>query len=410
MDVFFDMLNAMSPYLLLGFFIAGILYAWVPSQVYSRYLSGTGPRSVLTAAAFGIPLPLCSCGVLPTAVALRRSGASRAATTSFLIATPQTGVDSIAATYSMLGLPFAITRPVAALVTAVAGGIAVGRWEKRHKQNDEQSCSTGTCGDTMPQHASFASRCIATLRYAFFEMIQNIGKWLIIGLIIATLITVFVPDDFFTLYATIPVVNMIAILIVAVPMYICATGSIPIAAALMLKGLSPGCALVMLMAGPAVNVASTLVISQNMGKRTMWLYLASIVTGAMAFGLMIDYIPAVNDLFTSTMPMGMAHDMSAGWFSTACSIALIAMIVIAFTAKYWKSYSITKNKTLTMTELKIKGMSCNHCKASVEKCLAQIPGVKTATVDLAHGTAMVDGDFDIQLAKKRINELGFQCE
>ena len=126
-NAFVSMLNGMSPYLLLGFFIAGVLHAFVPSAIYSRYLAGTGLRSVTTAAAFGIPLPLCSCGVLPTAVALRRSGASRAASTSFLIATPQTGVDSIAATYSMMGLPFAILRPVAALVTSLLGGLAVGQ-------------------------------------------------------------------------------------------------------------------------------------------------------------------------------------------------------------------------------------------------------------------------------------------
>ena len=121
-NAFLMMLHEMSPYLLLGFLIAGVLHAFVPTSVYARYLSGTGWRSVVAAALFGIPLPLCSCGVLPTAVSLRRSGASRAASTSFLIATPQTGVDSIAATYSMMGLPFAILRPVAALVTAMLGG------------------------------------------------------------------------------------------------------------------------------------------------------------------------------------------------------------------------------------------------------------------------------------------------
>ena len=135
-NAFVSMLGGMSPYLLLGFLIAGLLHAFVPSSIYSRYLAGTGFRSVVTAALFGIPLPLCSCGVLPTAVALRRSGASRAASTSFLIATPQTGVDSIAATYSMMGLPFAILRPVAALVTALMGGLAVGHWERKGSLDD----------------------------------------------------------------------------------------------------------------------------------------------------------------------------------------------------------------------------------------------------------------------------------
>ena len=135
-NAFVSMLNGMSPYLLLGFLIAGLLHAFVPSSIYSRYLAGTGLRPVVTAALFGVPLPLCSCGVLPTAVALRRSGASRAASTSFLIATPQTGVDSIAATWSMMGLPFAVLRPVAALVTALFGGLAVGYWERKGALGD----------------------------------------------------------------------------------------------------------------------------------------------------------------------------------------------------------------------------------------------------------------------------------
>ncbi|MBR5101630.1 MAG: SO_0444 family Cu/Zn efflux transporter [Muribaculaceae bacterium] len=416
MEVFIEMLNAMSPYLLLGFLVAGILYVWVPSQIYSRYLSGTGPRSVLTAAAFGIPLPLCSCGVLPTAVALRRSGASRAATTSFLIATPQTGVDSIAATYSMMGLPFAIVRPVAALFTALAGGLAVGRWEKRQNHNDApcadndgDPCECDSCNKPKSHHDSFAARCLETLRYAFFEMIQNIGGWLVVGLVIATLITVLVPDDFFTTYATIPVVNMIVILLVAVPMYICATGSIPIAAALILKGLSPGCALVMLMAGPAVNVASALVVSKEFGKKPMLIYLASIIIGAVTFGLLIDYLPGVRTLFNQAMPtLHTGHDMSADWFSTTCSVVLVAMLIVAFATKYVKSYQLHKNQHSAMKQFKIKGMSCNHCKSSVEKGIASLPGVTSVKVDLAKGIAYVEGDPDNQAVIDKINELGFE--
>ena len=252
-NAFVSMLNGMSPYLLLGFFIAGLLHAFVPSSIYSRYLAGTGLRSVATAAAFGIPLPLCSCGVLPTAVALRRSGASRAASTAFLIATPQTGVDSIAATYSMMGLPFAILRPVAALVTSLIGGLAVGHWERKGALGDVHEEANYEFSE-LPK--GLWNKTVETFKYGFFDMMQSIGRWLLIGLVVATLITVLLPDDFFSTYARWPLLNMFIIVLVAVPMYVCATGSIPIAAALMLKGMSPGCALVLLMAGPAHRLSA----------------------------------------------------------------------------------------------------------------------------------------------------------
>ena len=389
---FVAMLNAMSPYLMLGFFIAGVLHAFVPATIYSRYLAGNGFRPVALAALFGVPLPLCSCGVLPTAVALRRSGASRAASTSFLIAT----------------LPFAILRPVAALVTALAGGLAVGRLERKGGEAE---------ADAAPGNYEFsalkptlAGRMVEALRYGFFEMMQNIGRWFLLGLVVATLITVLVPDDFFSTYARYPLLNMVLILIVAVPMYICATGSIPIAAALMLKGLSPGCALVMLMAGPAANVASMLVIGKAFGRRTTIAYLASIVVGAMAFGLIVDYWPGMREAFTAAMPCHvMHHAMGTSWLNAVCSVLLMTMLLVAMVAKYRKSYQIKNNKTTEMKEFNVKGMMCNHCKATVENGLSAMPGVQKVTVDLATGKVFVEGDVTAEAVREKIEQLGYQC-
>jgi len=400
------MLNGMSPYLLLGFLIAGLLHAFVPSTIYSRYLAGTGLRSVLTAAAFGIPLPLCSCGVLPTAVALRRSGASRAASTAFLIATPQTGVDSIAATYSMMGLPFAILRPVAALVTSLLGGLAVGHWERKGSLDDVHDEASYEFNQ-LPH--GLWNKLLETFKYGFFDMMQSIGRWLIIGLVVATLITVLLPDDFFSTYARWPLLNMFIIVLVAVPMYVCATGSIPIAAALMLKGMSPGCALVLLMAGPAANLASMFVVNNAFGRKATIVYLLSIIGGAIGFGVLVDYWPGLRQLFISALPTHvMHHHMATSWFTTVCSIFLLAMIVIALGAKYWKSYQIKLNKTTAMKEFKVKGMMCAHCKANVEKGLAALPGVEKVTVDLANGTALVEGSVPDQLIIDCINDLGYQ--
>lgn len=406
-NAFVSMLNSMSPYLLLGFFIAGLLHAFVPSAIYSRYLAGTGLRSVVTAAAFGIPLPLCSCGVLPTAVALRRSGASRAASTSFLIATPQTGVDSIAATYSMMGLPFAILRPVAALVTSLIGGLAVGHWERKGALDDHVEEGNYEFSE-LPK--GFWNKVLETFKYGFFDMMQSIGRWLLIGLVVATLITVLLPDDFFSAYARWPLLNMFIIVAVAVPMYVCATGSIPIAAALMLKGMSPGCALVLLMAGPAANMASMFVVNNAFGRKATVVYLLSIIGGAIGFGVLVDYLPGMRDLFVNALPSHVMHHgmHGASWFNTVCSIFLLCMIVLALGAKYWKSYQINHHKTATMKEFKVKGMMCAHCKANVEKGLAALPGVEKVTVDLAKGTALVEGTVPDQLIIDCIEDLGYQ--
>jgi len=410
-EAFVSMLNEMSPYLLLGFLIAGMLHAFVPSSIYSRYLSGTGWRSVVTAALFGIPLPLCSCGVLPTAVALRRSGASRAASTSFLIATPQTGVDSIAATYSMMGLPFAVLRPVAALVTALCGGLAVGRLERRGALPDVTTADDDGSYEFSEVPHGLWNKVMEALRYGLWEMMQNIGKWLLLGLVVATLITVLLPDDFFTTWARWPLLNMVVIVAVAVPMYICATGSIPIAAALMLKGMSPGCALVLLMAGPAANVASMLVIGRAFGRKATAAYLASIVLGAIGFGVVVDYVPGLREVFVDAMPHHlMSHTMGVSWLNTVCSVLLVTLVVAAMCYKYWKSYQINQHKTNAMKEYKVKGMMCNHCKANVERGLAAVPGVDSVTVDLARGTALVEGQADEQAIIDKIGELGYEYE
>ena len=408
-NAFVSMLNDMSPYLLLGFLIAGVLHSFVPSSIYSRYLAGTGLRSVATAAAFGIPLPLCSCGVLPTAVALRRSGASRAASTSFLIATPQTGVDSIAATYSMMGLPFAILRPVAALVTSLMGGLAVGHWERKGSLDDIKEEGDYEFSQ-LPK--GLWNKIVETFKYGFFDMMQSIGRWLLLGLVIATLITVLLPDNFFSTYARWPLLNMFIIVLVAVPMYVCATGSIPIAAALMLKGMSPGCALVLLMAGPAANVASMFIVNKAFGRKATVVYLLSIIGGAIGFGLLVDYWPGLRETFIDALPHHMMHHgmHGASWLNTACSVTLLGMIIVALGAKYWKSYQIKRNKTTAMKEFKVKGMMCAHCKANVEKGLAALPGVEKVTVDLAKGTALVEGSIPDQLIIDCIEDLGYQYE
>lgn len=400
-----NMLAEMAPYLLLGFLIAGLLYAFVPSGFYRNHLSRPGAWSVIKAALIGVPLPLCSCGVLPTAVSLRRNGASRGASTSFLIATPQTGIDSIAATYSLLGLAFAIIRPVVALLTAFVGGMLVNREEKNCTIDPEMEVDTIDA----PASDSLTGKIRDALRYGYVEMIQNIGKWLIIGLVIAAAITVFIPDGFFTFFADYPFLSMIAVVIVAVPMYVCSTGSIPIALSLMLKGLSPGAAFVLLMAGPAANFASIIIVSKSLGKRTAAIYLGTIIIGAIAIGMCIDYLMP-RDWFVMPMMAGHTHcHLNVGWFTGICAVVLVLLLVNALIRRYStnkKSDKMEKGETTIV----VKGMTCGHCKAMVEKNLSKLEGVETVTVDLASGETKIQGKPDMAEVKEVIDDLGFTME
>ncbi|MCH5235566.1 MAG: SO_0444 family Cu/Zn efflux transporter [Muribaculaceae bacterium] len=401
---FLHILNEMSPYVLLGFLIAGLLHVFVNEDTLTRHLSGNGWKSVVKAAAIGIPLPLCSCGVLPTAVSLRRQGASKAATTSFLIATPQTGVDSIAATYSLLGLPFALIRPIAALTGAIFGGVAVGKLAPDKDGNKKPSASS----IEESKKESIFKKLKESIRYGFFDMIDSMGKWLVIGLVIATLITIFVPDSFFVGLRQYPLVAMIAVVLIAVPMYICATGSIPIAMSLMLKGLSPGVAFVMLMAGPAANFASILILDKTQGRKATAIYVCSVIITAIAFGLVIDFLlPSSWFTINAATDSHSAH-MHMGWFETVCSIVLGLLLLFSFVKKF---ISKLKFKNISQTDMtktyKIEGMNCSHCRASVEKAIASLQGVDSVEVDLSSGLATVSGEIEDHKITEAVRLAGF---
>lgn len=396
----------MSPYVLLGFLIAGILHVFVNEATLTRHLSGNGWKSVVKAAAIGVPLPLCSCGVLPTAVSLRRQGASKAATTSFLIATPQTGVDSIAATYSLLGLPFALIRPIAALTGAFFGGMAVGKFTPDKSLNNKKSNQHQSADDS--KKATVLRKMKESVRYGFIDMIDSMGKWLVVGLVVATLITIFVPDSFFVGLRQYPLIAMIAVVLVAVPMYICATGSIPIAMSLMMKGLSPGVAFVMLMAGPAANFASILILDKTQGRKATAIYVTSVVLTAIAFGLVIDFLLPASWFSISAVTDGHNAHMHMGWFETACSIALGLLLLFSFAKKFVSKLNFKNISQNDMTKTyKIEGMNCSHCKASVEKAIAGVEGIESVAVDLSSGLATVSGEIEDEKIAEAVRLAGF---
>lgn len=407
----FELINKMSPYLLLGFLFAGVMHAFVPSRLYRDYLSKNNFASVFRAALFGIPLPLCSCGVIPTAMSLRREGASKGATVSFLIATPQTGVDSILATYSLMGLPFAILRPIVSLLTALMGGSLVNAFGDKDVTTGVESPETS---EAKCVAMGFGARVKSALHYGFVELVQDIGKWLLVGLFIAGLITVFVPESFFSVFSDSPLLSYLLVLAFSVPMYLCATGSIPIAVALMLKGLSPGTALVLLMAGPASSMASIFVINKVLGRRTLLLYLAAIVCGAVSAALFVDYLLPREWFVLSLQSADVCCEPTFSYFGLMCTVVLVLLLVNAFIRRrlnggHGHSEDVVDAVEEHVARYAVEGMRCNHCRANVEKAVASLSGVVEVTVELEGGVAVVKGDVAAEEVVATIDSMGYKA-
>ena len=387
---FISLLNVvceMAPYLLLGFFIAGVLHVFVPQKFYANYLSRNNKFSVLWAALLGIPLPLCSCGVIPTAIGLRNEKASKG----------QTGIDSILATFSLMGLGFAIIRPTAALITGVCGGLLVNRLVHEDNIVDIDNCSC---------QVEKGNRIWRVLKYAYYDMLRDIGLRLLIGLIVAALIQVAVPDEFFLSFGSQPLLQMLVILVIAVPMYICSTGSIPVAAALMMKGLSPGAALVMLMAGPAVNLASILVVHKSMGRRFTSIYLMTIVGFAVLFGLLlnatgIDFSVAAQDaccMSTSALPSP---------FKIICATVLTLLIVFALMMKFFSKFIAQKSLDPDVTVFRVEDMHCSHCEAAVVRAVEKVPGVEKAKASASANTLTIKGSATEEAIRAAVEGIGY---
>ena len=281
-----------SPYVLFGLIAAGVLYTLFPQEKIHGFLGRKSFGSVLKAALVGIPLPLCSCGVIPAAMTLRRRGASRGATTAFLISTPETGVDSIALTYGLMGPFMTIVRPLAALITAVTAGILVNAVDRNapaapaSPPNTCPTCNSDTCTEDHP----YISRLRSSLRYVFVELLGDIGGWLILGFILSGLISAFVPDNFFDETIGSEWVTMLLMLVVGLPMYICASASTPVAAALMLKGVSPGAALILLMVGPATNVTTMVIVARELGRKIAVVYVGAIVVCSLLIAFIVNAV------------------------------------------------------------------------------------------------------------------------
>ncbi|MGV8828734.1 MAG: permease [Breznakibacter sp.] len=429
------LLQDMSPYLLLGFLFAGILKVIFPQQIINRYMGSHNKFSPVNAALIGVPLPLCSCGVIPTGISFYKNGAGKGSSVSFLISTPQTGIDSMLVTYSLLGLPFALIRVVVAFVTGIVGGYLTDLVNKNGQhESAHQSVQTQSLKLTLSQ------KIRTIFRYGFHEFLMDIAKWLIIGIAIAGLLAIVIPDDFFSAYIGNEWLSMLVILAASVPLYICATASVPIAAVLMLKGLSPGAALVFLMAGPATNAATIAVVRNVLGNKTFWTYLLSIIGGAFLFGTIINRLlpPEWFSLGEHTLHHAHEHHLLPMWFKSVSALTMIALIVYGFSRKTFfrrkvkpTTHNSNTTKSVLMNQpriaslafkpqftkativhtntLRVEGMTCSHCKASVESHVGKIKGVQMVEASPGDKSVRIEGiNYDIQQIKETITGLGYQ--
>lgn len=375
---FIDLSAEASPWLLLGLLIAGLMKAWVPSKILSKHL-GNGKSAIVKAALIGAPLPLCSCGVIPVATELRRSGASAPATAAFLVATPETGIDSVSVSYALLGPIFAVYRPFAAIMSAIITGILVSGIKEEDikspitdtKQGGTSCCASkqpapeilptkptvsSCCSSKSPVKAveveaktsSCCSSSTATnttstssvppsaladffektkmgVYYAATKLIDDIIVWLAIGLLFASIIRTFLPPEFLLSYGS-GLPAMLLMIVISIPMYICATASTPIAAGFIMAGLSPGTALVFMMAGPATNISTLGVIKNEMGGAVLIRYLLGVALCAIGFASLLDFVLNYYAINISEQ-MQHSHELLPYWFGLTCAV-LIAFLAI----------------------------------------------------------------------------------
>ena len=393
-----------APYLLMGFLMSGILSVMISVENVAKYLGDNKSYSVFFASLFGVPLPLCSCGVIPVFSFLKKHGANKGAATSFLISTPQTGVDSIAITWGGLGMPFALSRAVIAFVSGIIGGTAINALDPKKSLNTKSDeCQEDCCSEKE------RGQLYKILNYGFIKMPQDIGPSLIWGVLIASVIGIFVPDTFIMKYSE-GILGMFIMLIAGIPLYMCATASVPIAVMLVAKGVTLGPILVFLMAGPATNMVTINIAKHHLGYKSTIIYLGSIIGCSLFFGSIIEYTN-FGDVLKSGIPMHFHnHEHSHGLMDQIFALALVCLILNVYLMKYFKSDN-KQSYNSTNQVVYISGMTCNHCVSSVEKTLNKLHSLSNVSVDLESGKVEFENSgVDLDDIKNEIIELGFKIK
>ncbi|MBB1334132.1 MULTISPECIES: SO_0444 family Cu/Zn efflux transporter [unclassified Pseudoalteromonas] len=387
---FWQLFLLSAPWLMLGLLIAGLLNVYLPANFLNKHLGKEGFWTTVKAALIGAPMPLCSCGVIPAAIGLRRAGASKSATTAFLVSTPETGVDSVSVSYVLLGPFMAIIRPIAAICSAIVAGVLVGRDAEKTQttahtseaNNEQKRAATTSCCSTKSAAAEEKASCCSTksavveekvsccstklaaaeekascystkpaaveektsccdsssavpasqwqkmkqaVSFSCNKLLSDTMKWLMIGLFFAALVQTYVPESFLSQWGS-GILAMLVVIVISIPMYICATASTPIAAGLLLSGVAPGAVLVFMLAGPATNVATLGVVANELGKRAVVAYLVGVIGVALIFGFLTDYLVAEFG-FVVTPLLGEEHQVLPHWLTLLCGTILALLMV-----------------------------------------------------------------------------------
>lgn len=418
----------MAPYLLIGLVFVGLLHVFISKDMVLRHVGKKNFWSVVKASLFGVPLPLCSCGVVPTTVYLSKNGASKGSVISFLVSTPQTGIDSIIATYGMLGWIFAIFRPLAAFIMGIGGGLVINAFDKAGREQivydkihrGADKCE-GACDDNC-DCAEDDCRCKAgekkkegkfkrMYRYAFVNFLDDISLHFIVGLVISGLIAYFVPAGFFSESAfSDGLPGMLLMVLIGAPMYVCATASIPIAVTLIMKGFSPGLAFVFLAVGPATNAASFTIIMNTVGKRLAAAYLLIIVVLSIMFAYMLDWLFYALDADPARMIAGHSgHNMIFNEeIKLILGIVFFILLLLSMYRKFIGRFSGKEKELDNKQKINIEGMSCNHCVENVEKALANVKGVENADVRLDENAAYIEGEYSIEEIRSAVENVGYK--
>ncbi len=391
-----DVLTRLAFWFLLGASIAGLLHGFLPAGFVRRRLRGTA--GVVKAVLLGVPLPLCSCGVVPAGIGLRKDGASKGAAVGFLISTPQTGVDSILVSASFLGWPFALFKVASAALIGLVGGWLTERLE--HEPPSETAPATGD-GNRPAERRTWR----AMLAHAV-DIIDSIRYWLILGIVVSAAIDVLVPQQGLRAVGHMGTLSAsLLMLLISVPLYVCATASVPIGAALVQAGFPPGAALVFLMAGPATNTATIGAVYREFGLRTMVIYLLTIITGSVVLAQLFDGLIAPE-----AVGMAVPHHEHPSWWSVGAALILAAtlgwLIFRDLARRIRKSFSRPTAASPTIV-VPVDGMKCQACVSRLERALEQTEGVDSVDVQLKPGQAIIHGDVDRETIATTICDAGF---
>ena len=398
----------MAPWLLFGYFAAGVLSVFFSPNYIYKHMGKPGLKSIFKAALFGVPLPICSCGVIPITVSLKKQGAGRGAAGSFLISTPQTGLDSFFATYAMLGWVLAIFRPVVAFITGIIGGSLMEKFGAPKNEKETATQSDEEESDSVPRIRGWKT-IPAVLHYGFIKLLGNISSALIIGLVLAALIHFIVPPDFGAKYLKNDWLAMPAMLLFGIPLYVCSTASIPIAASLIVKGISPGAALVFLITGPATNIATITIMSKILGKKAVVIYIITVAVAAIIAGYIFNMLNVNLPIMDFMRSDG---KMQITLLQQISCIILFALLAFTTLQRLVKRFGIGTKNLPSDLEIEVKGMTCEHCAVSLNKSIKKINGILKLDINVEAGIIKINAETPVllyPLIEKAITDAGFTC-